>query len=69
MRLAGVLQGRLDTLENDVGNHSNHKVSRCIVEVSAQNLGGAPNDGQGIGGPMDVEALCDQLDQRRADLR
>ena len=65
------------------GYGGKHKVSRYIVEALALDLGGAPNDGQGIGsdprfntrgtagigGPVDVEALCDQLDQRRADLR
>ena len=65
------------------GYGGKHKVSRRIVEASVVDLGGAPNDGQGIGsdprfntrgtagigGPMDVEALCDQFDQRRADLR
>ena len=63
------------------GYGGKHKVSRYIVEASALDLGGAPNDGQGIGSdprfntrgtagngaPMDVEALCDQFDQRRAD--
>ena len=65
------------------GYGGRHKVSRYIVEASALDLGGAPNDGQGIGsdprfntrgtagigGPMDVEALRDEFDQRRADLR